>query len=261
MRFLKGKPLHEKILAVLLLVVISFVAFGEIYRFFSLDIAVADGHLWRTELLLKLGFNVNGSGNRIASPIYFAVSHDNVEMLGLLLSHGANMELKDSTGEAPLMHAIILNKTSAAKFLITKGAQADDCSFHWAVYEGNIELVNLLLQKGLSVNGSCVPDNVRAAAAKLYINTSLYAAIHNDNSDMVQFLIDHGAVVNAPGMKYTPLHAAAYSRAHKILKLLIKKGAKINAKDNEGHTPLFYATKKNDIDGQQILLAAGAIRE
>jgi len=59
---------------------------------------------------------------------------------------------------------------------------------------------------------------------------------------------------------YTPLHVAASSHAEKTVRMLISKGAKMNATDEKGHTPLYYATEKEDIPIQQILISAGAER-
>jgi len=256
MKLFKEKPLHKKIIIAILLLLFSLFAFGVIYNIFSLNHAIINGHIARVKFLLRLGYSVNGKNDLIGSPLYFAVSNDSKDIIELLLSQGANINAKDKNAMTALDHAIILNRKAAAKLLVEKGAQLNDCNLHWAAYEGNNELVELLLKKGLNVNASCHPEGHKG----IDLSAPLYGAITNDYSDVAEILIAHGAIINPQTQNYSPLHAAASSRAHKTMKLLISKGAKINVKDKEGHTPLYYATKKEDIEGQQILIAAGGIR-
>jgi hypothetical protein len=85
----------------------------------------------------------------------------------------------------------------------------------------------------------------------------LFRAIEKNNLKQVKQLIADGADVNArtqdastvsivmysvPYAKgSTPLHAAALLGHDDSARLLLEKGADINARNNEGHTPLDYA--------------------
>ena len=46
---------------------------------------------------------------------------------------------------------------------------------------------------------------------------------------------------------FTPLHAAACGGDYNTLRLLIRKGANVNAQDKAGDSPLIYACMKNHI--------------
>jgi ankyrin repeat protein len=52
-----------------------------------------------------------------------------------------------------------------------------------------------------------------------------------------------------------PLHFAAFCSKADIIKLLIEKGADINARDNNNFTPLYYA---RDADTAELLIKSGA---
>jgi ankyrin repeat protein len=57
--------------------------------------------------------------------------------------------------------------------------------------------------------------------------------------DTARYLIDHGADVNAAGQfGWTALHSAAYQGITDLIEFLVSKGAKIDAKDGLGQTPL-----------------------
>jgi ankyrin repeat protein len=57
--------------------------------------------------------------------------------------------------------------------------------------------------------------------------------------DTVKLLVEHGVDVNAAGQfGWTALHAAAYQGLNDVAAFLVSKGAKIDAKDGFGQTPL-----------------------
>jgi uncharacterized protein len=57
--------------------------------------------------------------------------------------------------------------------------------------------------------------------------------------ETARYLLEHGADVNAVGeFGWTPLHAAAYQGLTDVIELFVSKGAKLEAKDKLGQTPL-----------------------
>jgi len=57
--------------------------------------------------------------------------------------------------------------------------------------------------------------------------------------ETAKFLIAHGADVNAVGQfGWTALHSASYQGLNDVIELLVSKGAKMDAKDELGQTPL-----------------------
>jgi ankyrin repeat protein len=116
------------------------------------------------------------------------------------------------------------------------GSAAD--AFLRAASRGDLETVKKLLTGN--------PDLI--FSRDMYGSTALKRAAdaintHGGHKDVVKFLLDKGADVNAHANveKLTPLHVAAAAGNKAIVELLLVHGADVNAKDGRGKTPLFYA--------------------
>jgi len=134
-----------------------------------------------------------------------------------------------------------------------------------AAVRGNIErMETLIVLKGVDVKAK---DNVRArggfgcfdTVAGCYFDgydygghTALHMVARYAQSleaykkpkieRMVALLLDHGADVNAKtNQGDTPLHYASWRFEYDLAELLVAKGADINATDKDGQTPLAYA--------------------
>src|SRR4030042_6269818 len=90
----------------------------------------------------------------------------------------------------------------------------------------------------------------------------LFAAVEKNDIPKVRFLLPLGADVNAkdPYASMTPLMMAAYDGYTEIAKLLIEKGAEVNAKGggDMDMTPLIYAASQDRLDMVKLLIENGA---
>ena len=78
------------------------------------------------------------------------------------------------------------------------------------------------------------------------------------DKEFVELLISAGADVNAKNNDGdTPLHFAA-SRDYKKVQMLLSAGADVNAKDKNGDTPLHRAAKNDHKEIAELLIAKGA---
>lgn len=76
---------------------------------------------------------------------------------------------------------------------------------------------------------------------------------------VVELLLGRGAKLEAQN-KYgeTPLHTAAGVRRRPIIELLLDRGAQIEARENNGRTPLFNAIENQHVDVVRLLIQRGA---
>ena len=83
---------------------------------------------------------------------------------------------------------------------------------------------------------------------------SIHKAADDGNIEAIKQHIAAGTDVNS-NYEWTPLHAAANKET---AELLIDKGADINAKDDTGGTPLFWAALEGNEEVAELLIGQGA---
>lgn len=101
--------------------------------------------------------------------------------------------------------------------------------------------------------------NLEARAANG--NTALMMAAFKRNRAAVEALLAKGAAVNQPG--WTALHYAAASGDEDIVRLLIARGAKVDAvspKASGAYTPMMMAAREGHDGAALVLIAHGADR-
>ena len=129
-------------------------------------------------------------------------------------------------------------------------------SLYASVYRGDISKIRRHLDRGGDINA----ENEQG-------ETLLHMAAKYGQMEIVQFLINRGADVNAgtgvgefswvPVGK-TPLMMVSVEGHVKIAKLLIERGADVNAKTNRGDTALMYAVTLKHIEIAKLLIERGA---
>lgn len=87
-------------------------------------------------------------------------------------------------------------------------------------------------------------------------NTALMMAAFKGNKAAAVALLERGAKVNRPG--WSPLHYAAAGGAADIGRILIERGAALNARAPGGLTPLMMAAREGQESTVSLLLDAGA---
>ena len=93
-----------------------------------------------------------------------------------------------------------------------------------------------------------------------YGATPLHVTLLCGQLSAAELLIKKGAKIDARGGQIigTPLYVAAYSGNTIIAKLLIEKSANVNAKNNDGSTPLHAAAFGGHVPAAKLLIDMGA---
>lgn len=121
-----------------------------------------------------------------------------------------------------------------------------------AVAQRNLERTDELL-KYPEVNINWRPEN-RA------VGPALLTAAAVGPLEMVELLLKNGADPNLGGLNdMRPLHHAAHLGNDAIIRLLLSRGALVDAKESQfGTTPLMEAARKGNLSTVRLLLDAGA---
>ena len=211
---------------------------------------------------------VNVQDRKGETPLHIMlnVPHEfSLEAAKRLLSSGANPNIKSNEGLTPLWCAFIAyiadDSGEHVKFardcmfeLVRYGASVNcSCRTPFGMSDANMSLMDLY--ESFRANGEAKPRSLRLLL-KLGVDidqphekdnsTALQRACKTGLVDMAKEFIEHGADVNKAGHNgFSPLHTAVAVASVECMKLLMREGANIEAKDDKGLTPLFYAFAKH----------------
>lgn len=154
-----------------------------------------------------------------------------------------------------LFTAIEQGQIAKVRALLDAGADPnsvnskDLSALMYALIYGDNAIVRLLVDSGAAI------DRNDANGA-----TPLMIAAYVGNLDGASYLIDLGADVNATerGTEATPLHYAATRDRAEVAKLLLQHGAKLEARDRAGRTPLMNAVHSGNRRVAETLVKAGS---
>lgn len=211
----------------------------------------------RLSTVLVLVWALTGTAAFAQSPserYYQAVRNDDlVALRGLVKEQGANP--RDPRGQTPLMFAAAFGSLDAMKLLIANGADVKAESefgvtaLYWST--GDVRKVRLLLEQGAEVN----------KASKLGRTPLLVAAATNGTLESMKLLLEKGGDVNvADNAGFTPLIVAVSVDDAAVAKLLIEKGANVNAIAATGQnaTALMGAAQNGNAELTRFILEHNA---
>ncbi|XP_054431424.1 ankyrin repeat and SOCS box protein 3 isoform X2 [Pteronotus mesoamericanus] len=188
-----------------------------------LFLAVENGRIDVLRLLLRHGANVNGSHSMCGwNALHQATFQENAEIIKLLLKRGANKECQDDFGITPLFVAAQYGKLESLSILISSGAnvncQALDKAtpLFIAAQEGHTECVELLLSSGADPNLYCNEDNWQLP---------IHAAAQMGHTEILDLLIPlTNRICDTGPDKVSPVYSAVFGGHEDCLEMLLRHG-------------------------------------
>ncbi|MBZ3880416.1 Ankyrin repeat and SOCS box protein 3 [Sciurus carolinensis] len=188
-----------------------------------LFLAVENGQIDVLRLLLRHGANVNGSHSMCGwNSLHQASFQENAEIIKLLLKKGANKECQDDFGITPLFVAAQYGKLESLNILISSGAnvncQALDKAtpLFIAAQEGHTKCVELLLSSGADPDLYCNEDNWQLP---------IHAAAQMGHAKILDLLIPLTNRVCDTGLdKVSPVYSAVFGGHEECLEILLQNG-------------------------------------
>lgn len=175
-----------------------------------------------------------------ATPFYVAAHNGDAEYMRLLADHGADPKATNVLGVTPLMVAAGLDYWEGeAPGPFTGCTEAE-----------RLDAVKLAIQLGNEINTAAVFGDYKMVGEPEY--TLLYYPLNMDDLDKV--------MGDPRWSGSTPLHSAVVSGQPSIVQYLIDHGANVNAKTKTGWTPLmmaegvFFANAKKEFPGAAAIL-------
>lgn len=179
-----------------------------------------------------------------------AVADNDPEAIDLLLAERPELAWARNDDElGPVIVARYGFAMGALERLLA--ARGDDLDVFEAAAVGRADLVLVALAADPRAATRWAPDGF----------TALHLAAFFGTDEAVEPLLDAGAAVDAASrnpMRVTPLHAAAAGRHGAICRLLVERGADVNAVQRDSFTPLMAAARNGDEALVALFIGAGA---
>ena len=208
------------------------------------------------EILLDGGADANRAADDGQTPLHSAASGNARDTAELLLDRGAVLGAEETSGALALHYAAFFNAAEIAALLLDRGTAIHSprtdgfTPLHDAARNNAHRTAELLLHRGADPN-----------ARTNYAETPLSLAVREASAEVTQLLLDRGAEVQTlVGGAVGPalLFGAVRMNHPEIADFLLLEGGDPNARDDNGHTLLHAAARANAIEAVRLLLDRGA---
>ncbi|MCL1823800.1 MAG: ankyrin repeat domain-containing protein [Oscillospiraceae bacterium] len=277
------------------------------YGFTSIHAAAKTHNFPLCRLALEYGADPTVADSDGRTPLHFLVeydswtgwnasfnpkpkSQDSCKIIELLIEGGADTEAYNNAGQTPLMLAFTKSDTELAliKQLISLGAQIDtqdnqgNTCLHYAVAEGNVNRIRLLLENGVdsSVQNAggfsayqlALNENKRSVVSLLEkanvildidpddLDAAFMKACKAGQRGVAEMLLKRGDidVTYVDDMGRTPLHYVAGLGMNTLASVLIESGVDVNYTERDGKTALHFAASGRHKEIFKLLIDNGA---
>ncbi|XP_071449771.1 protein fem-1 homolog CG6966 isoform X1 [Hetaerina americana] len=196
---------------------------------------------------LQYGVVFDGETIEGAPPLWCAAAAGHLDVVRLLVNHGAQVNSTTRTNSTPLRAACFDGHYEIVKFLVDHSADVEVANRHGhtclmiACYKGHFRIAKFLINLNADVNRKSVKGN-----------TALHDCAESGSLEILKLLLECGAKMDVDSYGMTPLLAASVTGHSHIVEYLVKQPGlvtrqeKIDAFELLGAT---YVDKKRDMIG------------
>ena len=221
----------------------------------ALAVACSLGDLELVKLLLAHGADLEACDKYSWTPMHWACRYGKEEVALYLLDCGANAFAKTDCGETALMWACISCFGRVVNRLLELGADPfdkdiEDCDALSYCGDADVEMVRRLTAEGLTHYASYSWDEF-----------PLYCALNKGNTEVAKLLIEQGADCKRKNhFSESTVAVAIRSECWELLPILLRKGASAFAPDDRSRTPIMRLVAQEEFHAEsaELLLQYGA---
>uniref|UniRef100_A0A4W5RGS2 Ankyrin 1 n=1 Tax=Hucho hucho TaxID=62062 RepID=A0A4W5RGS2_9TELE len=233
----------------------------------GLHLASKEGHVKMVLELLHGGIDVETQTKDGFTPLAVALQQGHENVVALLINYGTKGKVR-----LPALHIAARNDdTRTAAVLLQNDPNADVLSktgftpLHIAAHYENLSVAQLLLNRGANVNFTpkvCLFPSALASLTHSIVNspsTGLFLVLLRGNVIMVRLLLDRGAQIDAKTKNgLSPIHMSAQGDHMDCVRQLMQYNAAIDDVTLDHLTPLHVAAHCGHHRMAKVLLDKGA---
>ncbi|XP_067337940.1 ankyrin repeat domain-containing protein 6b isoform X2 [Channa argus] len=219
------------------------------------------------------------------SPLHLAAYKGHIEVVGILLKAGCDLDIQDDGKQTALHRAAMVGNTDVIRALIQEGCALDrqdkdgNTALHEVSWHGFSQCVKLLVKNGANVHAKNKAGNTalhlacqngHAQSSKVLLlggsrpdsknhggDTCLHVASRYNHMAIISTLLGAFCSVSERNLAGdTALHVAAVQNHKKIVRLLLEAGADSHLCNYAGETALDQAREHNNADVALLLTKA-----
>jgi len=205
--------------------------------------AFSSGDQARVVALLRNGADIEEHNSHGWTPLMAASLHGQVDLARLLLDHGAVLHAVNAEGKAAIHYAAMRGGAEAVRLLMRLGADMNAADtfgnyapLHLAAAHCNRQIVQETCAALLAAGGD-------VDARSKWGTTALWSAAIAGRGELVDFLLRHGADLETRDQqgRTVLIFVAKHGPIGNMVGRLVAHGADVDAQDDAGRTALMYA--------------------